>query len=130
MPVYLLSYANRMLYSEHRTFLLARRYLNTMILTNFENLNSISNIFQETHDFFVLTDPVSICIYLGITERHFCDQGNVRYLTSKLLKCDLVQILNTFRNPFLWILLPVSYLLFKIIKDIFPWYLTGKYVLL
>ena len=99
MPVYLLSYANRMLYSEHRTFLLARRYLNTMILTNFENLNSISNIFQETHDFFVLTDPVSICIYLGITERHFCDQGNVRYLTSKLLKCDLVQILNTFRNP-------------------------------
>ena len=130
MPVYLLSYANRMLYSEHTTFVLARRYLNTMILTNFENLNSISNIFQETHDFFVLTDPVSICIYLGITERHFRDQGNVRYLTSKLLKCDLVQILNTFRNPFLWILLPVRHLLFKIIKDIFPWYLTGKYVLL
>ena len=82
MPVYLLSYANRMLYSEHTTFVLARRYLNTMILTNFENLNSISNIFQETHDFFVLADPVIICIYLGITERHFCDHGNVRYLTS------------------------------------------------
>ena len=33
-----------------------------MILTNFENLNSVSNIFQETHDFLVLKDPVIICI--------------------------------------------------------------------
>ena len=72
-----------------------------MLLTNFENINSISNIFQETHDFLVLTDPVIICIYLGITERQFLDQGNVRHPTSKLLKCDLVQILNAFRNPFL-----------------------------
>ena len=103
MFVYLLSYANRMLYSEHTTFVLARRHLNTMILTNFKHLNSISNIFQETHDFFFLTDPVIICIYLGISERHFCDQGNVRYPTSTLLKCDLVQILNIFRNPFQWI---------------------------
>ena len=46
-----------MLYSDQPTVLLARRDLNTMILTNFENLNSISNIFQETHDFLVLTDP-------------------------------------------------------------------------
>ena len=55
MPVYLVSYAKRMLYSEEPTVLLARRHLNTMILTNFENLNSISNIFQETHDFLVLS---------------------------------------------------------------------------
>ena len=41
---------------------LTRRPLNTMILTNFENLNSVSNIFQETHDFLVLKDPVIICI--------------------------------------------------------------------
>ena len=68
-------------------------------MTNFENLNSISNIFQKTHDFLVLADPVIICIYLRTTERHFRDQGNVRHPTSKLLKCDLVQTLNTFRNP-------------------------------
>ena len=61
---------------------------NTMILSNFENLNSILNIFQETHYFLVLT-----------TNRHFRDQGNVRHPTSNLLKCDLVQVVNTFRNP-------------------------------
>ena len=55
MPVYLVSYAKRMLYSEEPTVLLARRHLNTMIFSNFENLNSISNIFQETHDFLVLS---------------------------------------------------------------------------
>ena len=34
-------------------------------LTSFENsLKFISNIFQETHNFLVLTDPVIICIYL------------------------------------------------------------------
>ena len=87
------------LYSEQLTVLLARRHLNTMLLTNFENLNSISNIFQETHDFLVLTGPVIICIYSSATDRHFRDHGNVRHPTSKLLKCDLVQILNTFRNP-------------------------------
>ena len=64
----------------------------------FWKLNSISSIFQETHDFVVLADPVIICIYLRTTERHFRDQGNVRHPTSKLLKCDLVQTLNTFQN--------------------------------
>ena len=48
-------YAKRMLYSEQPT-VLAWRHLNTMLLTNFENLNSTSNIFQETHDFLVLTE--------------------------------------------------------------------------
>ena len=46
-----------------------------------------------------MTDPVIICICLRTTNRHFCDQGNVHHPTSKLLKCDLVQTLNTFRNP-------------------------------
>ena len=57
-----------------------------MILTNFEDLNSISNIFQETNDSLVLTDPVIIYIYLRITGRRFRDQGNIRYPASKLLK--------------------------------------------
>ena len=73
---------------------------NTMILSNFENLNSILNIFQETHYFLVLTDPVTTCMYLRTTNRHFRDQGNVRHPTSNLLKCDLVQVVNTFRNPY------------------------------
>ena len=29
----------------------------------------------------------------------FCEQGNGYHSTSKLLKCDLVQTLNTFQNP-------------------------------
>ena len=99
MPVYLVSYTKRILYSEQPTVLLAWGHLNTKILTNFENLSSISNIFKETHDFLVLTDPVIICIYLRTTDRHFRDQGNVHHPTSKLLKCDLVQTFNTFLNP-------------------------------
>ena len=93
-----------MLYSEQQTILLARRHLNTILLTNFENLNSISKICQGTHDFLVLTNPVIIYTYLRTTDRHFPDQGKVRHPTSKLLKCDLVQSLNTFRNPSLRIL--------------------------
>ena len=67
--------------------------------TNFKNLNSISNIFQEMTTFLVLTDPLIICIYLRTTDRHFCDKGSSRHPTSELLKCHLVQILNTFQNP-------------------------------
>ena len=70
----------------------------TELLTNFENLNSVSNIFPETHDFLVLMDPVIISIYLRTTDRHFYDHGIARHSTSKLLKCDLVQTLGTFRN--------------------------------
>ena len=84
-----------------QTVLLARRHLNTMILNNFEYFSSISNIFQETHNFLVLTDPLIICVYLRTINRDFRNQGNVRHPTSKLLKYDLVQTLNTFRNPFL-----------------------------
>ena len=91
------------LYSEQPTVLLARRHLNTMILTTSENSNSISNIFQESHDLLVLTVSIIICIYLRTTDRHFLDQGNVRHPSSKLLKCDVVQTLNTLRNPSLQI---------------------------
>ena len=99
MPVYLMGYARCMLYSDQPTVLLARRLLNEIHLTNFENLNFISNLFQETHNFLVLTDPVIICIYLRNTNIHFHDQGNACLSTSKLLKRGLVQILNTFWNP-------------------------------
>ena len=44
---------------------------------NFENLNAILNISQETHIFSVSTDPVIICIYLKITYRLLREQGNV-----------------------------------------------------
>ena len=43
-------------------------------------------------------------LFASIYDRHFRDLGNVRHPTSKLLKCDLVQNLNTFRNPSLQIL--------------------------
>ena len=40
----------------------------------FQNLNFISSIFQEKHDFLVLTDPVIICIYLRTTGRYVDQQ--------------------------------------------------------
>ena len=99
MPVYLVGYAKRMLYFEQPTVLLARRHLDTMLLTNSEKLNSISNIFRGTKDFLVLTDPLIICMFLRTNDKHFRDQGNVRHPNSKLIKCNLVQRLNTFQNP-------------------------------
>ena len=98
MFLYLVSYAKRMLYSEKPTILLAWIHLNKMILNNFENLNYISNIFQETHNLLVLTNPVIFYICSRTTDRHFRDQGDVCHPTSKLRKCDLVQTLNTFRK--------------------------------
>ena len=70
-----------------------------MLFTYFKNLNFILNIFQKSHAFLDLTDLLIICIYLRTTERHFCDQGNVRHLLSKLPKRNLVQTLITFWNP-------------------------------
>ena len=100
MSFYLVDYAKRMPHSEKLSVLLARRHLNRMLLINFENLNSISNMSQETHDFLVFIDPVIICIYLRSTDRHFHDQGNVRHPTSKLRKYDLIQILNNLSQHF------------------------------
>ena len=56
-PCFLVSYANCLLYYEQSTVLLAWRHLSTMLLTNIKNLNSISNTFQETHDFLVFDVP-------------------------------------------------------------------------
>ena len=55
--------------------------------------------FHFEHNFLLSRDPVIIRVYLRTTDIHFHDQGNVREPTSELLKCDLVQTLNTFRNP-------------------------------
>ena len=88
-----------MLLSEQPTVLFARRHLNTMILTNFENLDSILNIFQETQYILVLTGPVIICIYSSTTDRHLRGQENFCHPTSKLLKRDLVLTLNTCWKP-------------------------------
>ena len=54
--------------------------------------------FHFEHNFLLSRDPVIIRVYLRTTDIHFHDQGNVREPTSELLKCDLVQTLNTFRN--------------------------------
>ena len=75
-------------------------YLKTMLLANFENLNSVSDIFHETHDYLVSTDSIIICIYIKTNSRHFSDQEKV---ISKLLKCYLDQTLNNFWNPSLQI---------------------------
>ena len=104
MPVQLVGYAKRILCSEQRTLLLARKHLTIMLLKNFENLSSISNIFQETRDFLDLTDPLIICFQLRTTSRNFRDQENVRHPTSNLLKWDLVKTLITFQKPYLRII--------------------------
>ena len=86
------------MHSDQSTVLLPWRHLNTVVLINFEKLKSISNIFQEIHNFLVLMDPVILCVYLRTIDRHFSYQGNVGHPTSELLKIDLVQTLDAFRN--------------------------------
>ena len=73
---------------------------------NFKNLNSISNVFHETHYFLFLTDSVVICTYLRRTSvRSFwkkppADIFLTRGTSIITLKWDLVRLLNTFWNPF------------------------------
>ena len=66
MPVYIVGYAKRMLYSEQANGFfgseIPKHNAFDCIDEKFENLNSISNIFQETHDLLVLKDSVIICI--------------------------------------------------------------------
>ena len=61
---------------------LARRHLNKMFLTNFENLNSISNISQETHDF------LGDCNWTR-THNHLLYKRTLKYLAklAKWLSC-------------------------------------------
>ena len=56
--------------------------------------------FPINNQFLSLKDPLIICIYLRTTNRHFRNLRNVRHPTSNLLKSDLVETLNTFRNRF------------------------------
>ena len=86
-------YAKRVLYSMQPTTSLARRHLNTMLLTNFEHFGHFPRNTQA------LTDPLIICVYLRTTNRNFHDQKNFRHPTLKLLIWDLVQTLNIFQNP-------------------------------
>ena len=88
---------------------------------DFDQFWKFLNIFQETHDFLILTDSVIICIYLKTTERHFRNQGNIRHPTSKLLKWDSAQTLDTFRNPSLQILLPGRHHWFNLFSYNFFW---------
>ena len=43
-------------------------------------------------------DGPSKSLYLFKNHQHFGDHGNVRHPNSKLLKCDLIQTFDTFRN--------------------------------
>ena len=70
MPVCLVDHAESILYSEQSTALLAWKNLNTMLLNNFVNLNSISNIFQETHDFLVLVTGNFLVFYFHLFKNH------------------------------------------------------------
>ena len=97
---YLVScYAKRMLYSGQPTVLLARRHLNTMLLTNFEF--HFKHFPRKTRC--LNFDGPSNYLHLFEKHRHFRDQGNVLHPTWKLLKCDFVQTFHTFGNPFLQI---------------------------
>ena len=106
--------AKRMMWSKWSATLLVWRDVNInafhLIDKIFENLNSISNIFQEHHNFLIFTD--SFIIYISWrrsqpkfsvknTEKRFLDQGNAHALinSSKLLKWDLVYLLNTLGDP-------------------------------
>ena len=79
----------------------------------FENLNSISNIFQEPHDFLIFTDLVSFFLQ-EVASLSFPVESQPKFPrrkqwrmfswsverpSSKLLKWDLVYLLNTLGNP-------------------------------
>ena len=81
-----------------------------LMAKNPENLNSILNIFQETHDFWVLKDSVTISIYLRINQRKFLLKKHQQTFSwpgerpsshpkvlVQIFK-DLVQKLNIFRD--------------------------------
>lgn len=66
---------------------------------------------------------VIICIYLSrnqpfkrTSDGRFRDQGNLRHHTSKLIKWDLVYLLNTFWDSFLRIFTAERHFLFQVWK--------------
>ena len=68
MPFYLVGDAKSMVWSKWSAMLLVQRDVNTLYLISlmkfFKKLNSISNIFQEPHDFLIFTGSVTIYISL------------------------------------------------------------------
>ena len=96
----------------------------TLILTKFENLNFILNIFQETRFLSFYWPSNYLYLFLTTIFRHFRDQRNVRHSTSKLLKCDLVL---SFWTLVCGILLLGRHLLFRfeILKFLFDKFLRG-----
>ena len=72
-----------------------------------EHLLMTASILQQKQEirrktrFFSFDGPVIISIFIRTTDRYFRDQGNVRHPTLMFLKCDLIQISNTFQIPFL-----------------------------
>ena len=89
MPVDLVGYAKRMLYPDQPTVLLARRHLNTMLLTLSMNIRKFKFHLEYflTNATFLSFDGLSYDLYLfnkepaylplkKTTDRHFCDQVN------------------------------------------------------
>ena len=109
MPVYLVGDAKSVVWSKRPAMLLDRRDKhNAFVLIDkiFENLNYISNIFQEPHDFLIFTDSVTqMDIFLiretsilkvtevgfGILIKHFCGPFCAGFYYRKT---SLVQLLN------------------------------------
>ena len=54
--------------------------------------------FPRTTCFLSFDEPSNYCIYLGTTDKHFRDQGNVLHPTSNLITCDLPKHLIPFET--------------------------------
>ena len=65
MPVYLVSYTKRMLYSEQSTFLMAGKHLNIMILISFEKFKFYFEDFPRNTPFLSF-GGLSNYLYLAI----------------------------------------------------------------
>ena len=87
MPVDLLRDAKRYLRSNQPSMLLAKRDLNIipfdLVDKRFQNFNSISNVFQELHEFLILTNYIYLrnsqppFFLVKNTDRGFPDQENI-----------------------------------------------------
>ena len=54
--------------------------------------------FSKKHTVFSLRDPLIICIYLRVTDRHLCDQGNI--LPQKVTKMWFCPNIKYLLEPF------------------------------
>ena len=87
----------------------------------FENLNSISNIFQEPHNFLIFTNSVRSSQPKLLRKKH--RRSFSRGISIlKITEMGLVYLLNTLGNPSLRILLPERHLLFNLKIKCFTFY--------